>query len=178
MATLSSFLQQTQRYIVLWTTSVVAIPYCQMDQLQPFKRFSKRHNRRRGAATVEFAVICPLFLLLLAGIVEVGQATRVNHMLSTVSRRGARSASMSGASSSVIASRIKGQLSKMCGLKEQDINVTVAVAGDASKDLSSASKGDEIEVSVSVPYSKAGMGVYANLFSTMDLKAICSFEHE
>lgn len=139
---------------------------------------SIKHNRRRGAATVEFAVVCPLFLMLLAGIVEIGQATRVSHMLSTVSRRGARSASMSGVSSSVIATRMKSQLSKMCGLKEQDITVTVAVAGNTNADLSAASKGDEIEVTVSVPYSKAGMGVYANLFSTMDLKANCTFEHE
>jgi Flp pilus assembly protein TadG len=150
----------------------------EMERVQLPTRWSVKRIRRRGAATVEFAVVCPLFLMLLAGIVEIGQATRVNHMLSTVSRRGARSASMSGASSSVIASRVKTQLSKMCGLKEQDIIVTVAVAGDKAKDLSSANKGDEIEVSVRVPYSKAGMGVYANLFSTMDLKANCFFEHE
>jgi Flp pilus assembly protein TadG len=45
---------------------------------------------RRGVACVEFAVVCPILLLLFLGIVEVGQFANIGHAVSNASREGAR----------------------------------------------------------------------------------------
>jgi len=45
---------------------------------------------RRGAATVEFAVVVPIFILLMLGMIELGRALQVQQRLTNASREGAR----------------------------------------------------------------------------------------
>jgi hypothetical protein len=52
------------------------------------------HQRRRGAATVEFAVVLPLLCLFLAGIWEMGRFVEATHVLTMAAREGARYASI------------------------------------------------------------------------------------
>jgi Flp pilus assembly protein TadG len=49
---------------------------------------------RRGAATVEFAVIAPIFLILVLGTWEMGTAVRASNNLTAAVREGGRLASM------------------------------------------------------------------------------------
>jgi len=49
---------------------------------------------RRGTATVEFAVIAPLFLILVLGTWEMGTAVRAGNNLTAAVREGGRLASM------------------------------------------------------------------------------------
>jgi Flp pilus assembly protein TadG len=51
-------------------------------------------NDRRGTATVEFAVIAPIFLLLVLGTWEMGTAVRASNNLTAAVREGGRLASM------------------------------------------------------------------------------------
>ena len=51
-------------------------------------------QRRRGVATVEFAVILPVLLLLVVGLFELGQLVRVRQILDNAVREGARQASL------------------------------------------------------------------------------------
>lgn len=127
---------------------------------------------------MEFAVVAPLFFLLLAGIIEFGQAFRIEHMLSTASRRGARAAIVDKVTTKQVKENIKNQCAETLNVKKGDIAVEIAVNGNVDAELSAAEEGDEIRVSVSVPYSKAGIGFYANTFSTSTLSSICTFEHE
>lgn len=50
--------------------------------------------RRRGAATVEFALISIAFFLLLIGIIEMGRALFIFNSAAEVTRRGARTAAV------------------------------------------------------------------------------------
>jgi Flp pilus assembly protein TadG len=50
--------------------------------------------KRRGAAAVEFAIVAPVFLLLLVGMIEVGRAVMVQQVLINAARVGARQAVM------------------------------------------------------------------------------------
>jgi Flp pilus assembly protein TadG len=52
----------------------------------------RRAKARQGAATVEFAVVIPLLLLLLLGMIEYAQVVNVSQQVSSASRRGARMA--------------------------------------------------------------------------------------
>lgn len=49
----------------------------------------------RGSVAVEFSLMLPIFLLILAGIIELGQYYWEQHVLSAAAREGARAASMS-----------------------------------------------------------------------------------
>jgi Flp pilus assembly protein TadG len=72
------------------------------------RRLQARHHREneRGAALVEFAILAPLLILLVLGIVEFGwifgQFNDVRH----AAREGARFAAVNGGTSADIASRV------------------------------------------------------------------------
>ncbi len=53
---------------------------------------AKRGEKRRGVAAVEFAIVAPVFFLLIIGIVEIGRAMMVQQVLINASRVGARRA--------------------------------------------------------------------------------------
>ena len=137
-----------------------------------------RRRGRRGTAVVEFAVVAPLFLLLLAGIIEFGQAFRIEHAISNASRRAARAGIIDGATAVELTQNIKAQCSRTLGASEDDVTVLVAVNGDSAADLSQAKEHDEISVTVSVPFSAAGAGFFAKTFSNSVLSATCTLEHE
>lgn len=54
----------------------------------------ERHTRRRGAAVVEFAIIAPVFLILVLGTIEAGQALRISNLMAAAVREGGRLAAM------------------------------------------------------------------------------------
>ena len=138
----------------------------------------KRPKRRRGAAAVEFAVVAPLFLLLLAGIMEFGQAFRIEHALSSAARRGARSAIVDGTTSKQVIQKVKDHCVETLGVAEKDVTVDVTVNGVSGTELGEANEGDEIRLTVSVPFSEAGAGFYANTLSCAVLSSTCTLEHE
>jgi hypothetical protein len=47
-------------------------------------------RREEGGVAVEFAVLLPLFLVLVFGVIDFGHAWYMDHMLSNASREGAR----------------------------------------------------------------------------------------
>ncbi len=51
---------------------------------------SRRRDRSRGQALVEFAIILPIFLLVLMGILDLGRAVYYSSTLSNAAREGAR----------------------------------------------------------------------------------------
>jgi Flp pilus assembly protein TadG len=52
--------------------------------------WTRRGDRRRGAAVVEFAVVLPLLLTILFGIIEYGWVFMVRQTLQTAAREGCR----------------------------------------------------------------------------------------
>lgn len=63
--------------------------------MSPFRPLSRiAADDRRGTATVEFAVIAPIFLILVLGTWEMGTAVRASNNLTAAVREGGRLASM------------------------------------------------------------------------------------
>jgi Flp pilus assembly protein TadG len=62
----------------------------QADRRPPTKRPTRRP--RRGVAAVEFAIVAPIFFMLIIGIIEIGRAMMVQQVLINASRVGARRA--------------------------------------------------------------------------------------
>ena len=51
-------------------------------------------GRRRGAVAVEFAIVAPVLVAILLGMIELGRAFEAQNMLEVAAREGARFASM------------------------------------------------------------------------------------
>ena len=62
---------------------------------------------RSGVAATEFAIVAPLFLLLVIGILELGRALMVQQVLINASRVGARQAITLGATTAEVESAVE-----------------------------------------------------------------------
>lgn len=124
-------------------------------------RCGSRDPRRRGALTVEMALITPVLLILIFGIMQVGYAFMVQHALQDVARQGCRAASLRTRSQSAVTSAIQTQLQAE-GITPSKTTSTIFV-NDLSQDLASASAGDEVTVRIAM--SLADVALFPGFFS-------------
>jgi len=143
----------------------------------PWRKFHTRRDRR-GATAVEFAIIVPVFLLLLAGIIEFGQAFRAQHALLNAARRGGRAASLAGSTNATVMTTVRNDLVSSLGVQSTDVTVTIKLNNSSTASLANAITGDVVEITVTLPYTKAGVNFYSNRFSSTTLRAVASYEHE
>ncbi len=115
-------------------------------------RFS---SSRRAAAAVEMALVLPLFLAIVFGIVEFGRALMVNQVLVNAAREGARHAVTPGASDTQVLSIVD---SYMTAAGITGPTRTIMVNGSAAS-LTTANPDDTISVLVSVPHSQVSFGI-------------------
>lgn len=66
-----------------------------MINIKSNNRRSKHDNRRRGAAAVELALVSPIFVALILGIIDIGQYINVSQVTHNASREAARQAAKS-----------------------------------------------------------------------------------
>lgn len=124
---------------------------------------------REGTATVEFALVAPLFLLLLLGMAEMSRALDVSTNLSAAIREGGRLASMNNndkvpAGSTInqkVISDIKNMLTAV-GINGQFVTVNILHADGASAgqpfDLSDPNnKLAHFLIEASVPYNEVSV---------------------
>ncbi|HHT9126477.1 MAG TPA: TadE/TadG family type IV pilus assembly protein [Candidatus Brocadiia bacterium] len=114
--------------------------------MNPFKRFCRYVNRRNGSATVEFALILPLFALMLYGMTEFGRAWFTMHVITNATREGARKAIIQGSTSTDVQNTINNYLSAS-GLNTAYASITARV-NDTIIDVSTANTNDTISVTV------------------------------
>jgi Flp pilus assembly protein TadG len=83
---------------------------------------SGRKARDRGATAVEFALVLPLLLLLVCGIIDFGRALNAQITLTQAAREGARLGAL-GYSSAAIQARAAAAAPDLSG-----VNVTIAAS--------------------------------------------------
>ncbi|MFN0016646.1 MAG: TadE/TadG family type IV pilus assembly protein [Pirellulaceae bacterium] len=105
-------------------------------------------RKRLGAAAVEFALVAPLFFLLVFGMIEFGRMVMVQQVITNASREGARKAVLDGASSSNVKSSVVTYMSNG-GVTITTSNVTISPT-----DPTTAAAGDPVTVTVSLPFSQ------------------------
>ncbi len=118
-------------------------------KLEKVCRSCRKH--RRGAAAVEFAIIAPVFFLMILGMIEMGRAVMVQQIITNASREGARLAVLPGASVGGVESRVEEILtaSTVSGATVQILDVDGNTTNPED-----AEYGDVINVRVSVPFSE------------------------
>lgn len=123
-------------------------------------RHRNQGNKRQGTAVVELAIVLPIFLLLIFGMVELGRAFMVQHLLSEASRMGARKAIVEGASKSEIKDAVKNFCASTLGTAEKEIDVDIEVLkfdDDEHTNFSDAKSGDMCSVTVSIRFDKVSL---------------------
>lgn len=112
----------------------------------------KRKNRRRlGATAVEMALVTPLFLLLVFGLVEFSRMVMVKQALTNAAREGCRKAILATTqSNAAVDSQIRS-----------DLAASIPNSGDIGicrieitpRDLTTAASGSEVTTKVEVDYA-------------------------
>ena len=116
--------------------------FCSFTHKRKFTR--GRRLLRRGVAATEFAIVAPVFFLMVIGFIEFGRALMVQQVLINASRVGARMASTTGSTTSGVQSAV------------QTYTTNVAVPGvtvSVTPNPATATAGTAITVTTSVPYS-------------------------
>ena len=111
---------------------------------------AKPPTSRRGATTVEFAIVAPIFLLLVFGLIEFGRMMMVQQSLTNAAREGCRTAVLA---TTVNSSEVEGAvrdylqsvMSNASNTDEVRVTVPVSLAATASR--------TELTVEIDVDYS-------------------------
>lgn len=124
---------------------------------------SFERGQRRGAVTVEFAILAPVLLTLVVGVVEASRLFENQSLLSAAAREGARLASMDRegmipdgeSTNEKIADDIKNFL-EMQGIEPDDIEVSILDADtDEDFDLDDPENNFKLfKLRVEIPYSE------------------------
>jgi hypothetical protein len=117
---------------------------------------SCRRNRR-GAAAVEFAVVAPVFFLLVFGMIEFGRMVMVQQVITNASREGARVGVLDGSTESEVRQLVVNYLTN-AGVAGACLDwVPAPKAYDdvtGTEKLFPGDYGDAIEVTVHVPFDQ------------------------
>ena len=128
----------------------------------------KRVRKARGAAVVEFAVVLPLLLTILFGIIEYGWVFMVRQTLQTAAREGARVAVLQTSVDPYtnVVERIKSVMGPT-GLTSYDVTMTHATVGSPVE-----------VITLSIPYNDVSL--LGGFFGKHDYNLIgsCSMRKE
>lgn len=102
----------------------------------------RSNHHRRGVSAVEFALVTPLFLALVLGIVEFGRAMMVGQLVTNAAREGARMAILSGSSNAQVEAAVTDNLQRTLGIAENATGVLVHFTVDP--DVGHPDAGDEV----------------------------------
>jgi Flp pilus assembly protein TadG len=106
----------------------------------------KQQRTRRGASVVEFAIVAPLFFLLVLGMIEFGRMVMVQQVLTNASREGARRAVLSGISDTDVETTVEDYLANA---SISGATVTVTTQAPTPPDTAEARI-----VTVTIPFSQ------------------------
>jgi len=107
---------------------------------------STRRSNRTGAAAVEFAIVAPIFFILVIGSLEFGRLNVIRHTADQAAYEAARHAMVPGATVAEARQHAQRML-RIVGTRGATIDVNPAVLGP---DV------DEITVTIDVPLNQNG----------------------
>ena len=122
------------------------------------------NHARRGTAMVEMALVLPLFLMLILGIIEFGRAMMIANLVSNAAREGARMAVLDGSTNTEVNNAVETFLQSAIGsgVSAADIDVTITVTAAAgnpnpANNVANAISRDLITVKVQLPFNRVAL---------------------
>lgn len=98
---------------------------------------------------VEFAIVAPIFFMLIFGMIEFGRVVMVQQLLTNASREGARLGVLNDSTSTQVQSKVVSYLAG-ANVTASTSDVSVVYASDPS----SPGGGESVTVTVSVPFNQ------------------------
>ena len=137
---------------------------------------------RSGAALVEMALVLPVFLMVIFGIIEFGRGMMVGQMVTNAAREGARLGVISGNSNADVETKVKDFILDATGIANVDVAVTITITPDPSNVdpvnvLANSNTGDFIKVKVAVSAEKATL-LQPDFLTGKSIVGIATMRHE
>ena len=130
-------------------------------------RIIRRRPASKGQALVEFALIFPIFVLILFGLFDVGRAVFAYNTLSNAARQGARVAIVNQSETNIDAEAMQHAIG--LGVAADDVTVTYTKP-DGTSCASPYTIGCFVDVSVSYTYT-AATPIIGNLLDPITITA-------
>ncbi len=111
-----------------------------------FQRMKVRSRERRGSAVVEFAVILPLLLTLLMGIIEFGWVFMVRQTLTNAAREGCRIAVLNTATEDDVATRIREVMAPLGYTEGSGWSFTASAIDAETQDIAVSASIDVVSI--------------------------------
>ncbi len=112
----------------------------------------RRAKARKGAMALEFALVVPILLSVVLGIIDFGRTIMAMDLLNNVARQGARIGALAGKTDSDITKAVDNALSAAAlPARGSSATVVTITVNDASVDAGTAVTDDQITVKVGAP---------------------------
>ncbi|MEM6331390.1 MAG: TadE/TadG family type IV pilus assembly protein [Planctomycetota bacterium] len=111
----------------------------------PFLRPARRPQRRRGASVVEFALVAPVFFLVVLGMIEFGRMAMVQQVLTNAAREGARVGVLDGATTAGVTNKVDDYLASA--------SISGAAVQVSPNPPNAAAYGESVTVTVSISFN-------------------------
>ncbi|MEX0702515.1 MAG: TadE/TadG family type IV pilus assembly protein [Planctomycetales bacterium] len=137
---------------------------------------------RRGAALVEMALVLPIFVTVVLGIIEFGRAMMVGQLVTNSAREGARLAVLDGSSNGEVRSFIQDFLKDSLNVAVADVTVDITITPAPGNDttgseVANAQARDLVTVRVEVPFEKVQF-IPGNYLGSKKLIGQSAMRHE
>ena len=147
-----------------------------------FRQRGLNTGERRGAAVVEMAVVLPVFMLVVMGIVEFGRGMMSTQLITNAAREGAREAILNGSTNTAVETLVKNYVSQACNVKTSAVTVNINITpGTGNTDpkniLADSDQGDLISVEVRVPFNDLSY-ITGSFLAGKTIKGFATMRHE
>lgn len=137
---------------------------------------------RRGAAMVEMALVLPIFMMVVFGIIEFGRAMWVGNMVTNTAREANRTAILDGSTNSEVIAAAKDFLGNALSVNSADVNVAITITPatgnpNPGNEVANANARDLVNIEVSVPFAKVSL-LPASYLAGKQLVGRSSMRHE
>jgi Flp pilus assembly protein TadG len=127
----------------------------------------------------EFAIVLPIFLLAIVGIIEFGRAVTVQQMLINAAREGAREAMAIESTNAEVLAVVNDYLDSVDSFVRDapGRQVTIVDTDGNAIDLATVAKHSGVVVQVAVPYDEVGIGI-SSFFTDSSIGAAVEMRKE
>lgn len=133
-------------------------------------RSKKLSHARRGASTVEFALVAPVFFMFIVGSVELGRGMLVQNVLTNAAREAARVAVIDGTDQSTVEQAAQDYA--------QAGSLTNATITTDPSNVSAAVPGQPITVNVSINFADASWIPVPQFLGDIELTGTATMRRE
>ena len=140
----------------------------------PWRTFRLRGlsgRTRRGAAVIEFAIVVPIFFLMVFGMIEFGRMVMVHQLLAGAAREGARQAIVNGTTAGDVEQTVRDFLTAT-SIDGQAASVSV------TPDPSTVGTGVAVTVATGIEFERVSWLPAPFFLQDLTLNAASTMRHE